>query len=212
MKIYNNIDGQARLVENIADGVNTDDAASVGQVISGVNNVVFVGGVNSYTVWNQTNYNTNVSTSITKTSLFSTRHTLNCSYVSDGTSDVFSTTELGYFRAVFTGTVRAYVTYSGTALRRFYMYAQPYITDSTNKSVILAGNSEYTEVFNYMYDSNDDYLFYKYHGSTFQHERIFNNTSGTLKIGAYMNCILQTLSSTNRRFDIVYPKLIITKL
>ena len=32
MKIYNNIDGQARLVENIADGVNTDDAASVGQV------------------------------------------------------------------------------------------------------------------------------------------------------------------------------------
>ena len=32
MKIYNNIDGQARLLENIADGVNTDDAASVGQV------------------------------------------------------------------------------------------------------------------------------------------------------------------------------------
>ena len=32
MKLYNNIDGQARLVENIADGVNTDDAASVGQV------------------------------------------------------------------------------------------------------------------------------------------------------------------------------------
>ena len=32
MKIYNNIDGQSRLVENIADGVNTDDAASVGQV------------------------------------------------------------------------------------------------------------------------------------------------------------------------------------
>ena len=32
MKIYNNIDGQARLVENIADGVNTDDAASGGQV------------------------------------------------------------------------------------------------------------------------------------------------------------------------------------
>jgi hypothetical protein len=32
MKIYNNIDCQARLVENIADGVNTDDAASVGQV------------------------------------------------------------------------------------------------------------------------------------------------------------------------------------
>lgn len=212
MKIYNNIDGQARLVENIADGVNTDDAASVGQVISGVNNVVFVGGVNSYTVWNQTSTNTDANTTVTKTSLFTTRHTLNCSYVSDGTNDVFSTTELGYFRAVFTGTARLDVVYSGTTLRRFYARTLAYVTDSTSKSVTNSGNAEYTDIVDFMRDSDDDALDYMYTGTTFQYERIYQNTSGTLKIGAYLDCTMYTLSSTTRTFSILYPRLIVTKL
>ena len=50
MKIYNNIDGQARLAENFADGVNSDDLATVGQASGG--GISIYGGISGDDNWN----------------------------------------------------------------------------------------------------------------------------------------------------------------
>lgn len=52
MKIYNNIDGQAVLAENFADGVNNDDLATVGQ--ASVGGISIYGGISGSDDWDYT--------------------------------------------------------------------------------------------------------------------------------------------------------------
>lgn len=206
MKIFNNVDGQARLIENIADGVNTDDAVAVGQLPT---NVIFESTYSSVilTVLNQTSTNGASNGTITKTDLCANRYANNCSYISDGTNNFCSITETGYFKCSICGSVNFRNVLSTTGLSYFDMVIN--LLDLSNKSLSYVGSSLYQRP--YWYEANtasgNNNIFLP-----FNYERIYLNSNGTLNIGCYISWNINTSNSTFRSIEIVCPKLTVARV
>ena len=181
---------------------------SAGNGIEGISPVIFVGGIpSSFTVWNQTSTNTNLTTTVDKTSLFTSRYTNNCSYISDGTNDVVQITETGFFRVVFTGLYVFQAVYGSSGTYSFSLI--PYLLDSTSKAVIRPSFSELLSISRFFGVTNTGGTYIQ---DSFSMERIYYNSSGTLNVGAYINCSLGTSNSATRSFYIYYPRLIVTRV
>ena len=207
MDIHNSIDGKGLKATNFADGTADTDLATVGQ-LGGGSPVIFVGGISSdVTVWNQTSTNTNLTTTVDKTSLFTSRHTNNCSYISDGTNDVVQITETGYFRVVFTGSYVFQANYSSSGKYSFSLI--PHLLDSTSKAVIVPSTDELFDIRRFFGATNIGGIYIQ---DSFSMERIYYNSSGTLNVGAYIWCDISTTNASSRSFYIFYPRLIVTQL
>jgi hypothetical protein len=181
---------------------------SAGNGIEGISPVIFVGGISiGVTVWSQSSTNTNLTTTVDKTSLFTSRYTNNCSYISDGTNDVVQITEIGYFRVVFTGLYAFEVVYGSSGTYSFSLI--PYLLDSTSKAVIRPSFPELLGISHFFGVTN---IGGTYIQDSFSMERIYYNSSGALNVGAYINCSISTLNSSTRSFYIYYPRLIVTRV
>ena len=202
MDILTNLDGKGLKATNFADGTADTDLATVGQFAP----VVFEGSVASYTVWNQSSTNTTLTTDVIKTSLFTSRYTYNCSYISDGTNDVVEITQTGFFKATLTGYCGYNVTLASVGL--ILMNSVIYLTDPTNKAVVFSGVNKYSAVLN----QTNNVEGIQYTRIPFSVTRIYNNASGTLKIGAYIDCNINTTNASNRQFYIIYPTLTVTTI
>ena len=177
---------------------------SAGDGIVGISPVIFEGSVASYTVWSQSSTNTNLTTTVDKTSLFTSRYTDNCSYISDGTNDVVEITQTGFFKATLTGYCEHYVTGTGYIFMRSIIN----LIDPTNKAVVFNGGTQSSQVvFNL-----DTITGARSSNIPFSVTRIYHNTSGTLKIGAYIDCYISTTSASYRHFYIKYPTLTVTRV
>ena len=206
MDIHNSIDGKGLKATNFADGTADTDLATVGQLGGGFP-VIFEGNVNSYTVWNQSSTNTSLNATLNKTTLFTSRYTNNCSYISDGTNDVVQITEIGYFRVVFTGSYIFNALYSSSGLYSFNL--RPYLLDTTSKAVIVPSTDELFDIRRYFGTTNTNAV---YITESFSMERIYYNPSGTLNVGAYMYCSISTVKAATRSFFISHPRLIVTRV
>jgi hypothetical protein len=181
---------------------------SAGNGIEGISPVIFVGGIPSdVTVWNQTSTNGDLIATVDKTSLFTSRYTNNCSYISDGTNDVVQITEIGYFRVVFTGSYIFNALYSSSGVYSFNL--RPYLLDTTSKAVIVPSTDELFDIRRYFGTTNTNAV---YITESFSMERIYYNSSGTLNVGAYIWCNISTTNASSRGFFIYYPRLIVTQL
>ena len=209
MDIHNSIDGKGLKATNFADGTANTDLATVGQLGGGSTSpVIFEGGYNGdYTVWNQSSINTSLNTNLTKTSLFTSRYTNNCSYISDGTNNVVQITETGFFKATLFGTVFFKIHHSSPGLSFYFI--QAFLEDSSSKSVINTGVSIDAQL--------DVNIGTSQTGTDSQRnnlyiERIYSNPSGTLNIGAWLFCMIDSTNATTRGLHLYYPRLIVTKL
>ena len=207
MDIHNNIDGKGLKATNFADGTADTDLATVGQ-LGGGSPVIFVGGISpGVTVWYQTSTNTNLTTTVDKTSLFTSRYTNNCSYISDGTNDVVQITETGFFRVVFTGLYDFRAVYGSSGTYSFNL--RPYLLDTTSKAVIVPSTNELFNIRRYFGNTNTGVVLIT---ESFSMERIYYNSSGTLNVGAYIWCNISTTNASSRSFFIYYPRLIVTRV
>ena len=205
MDIHNSIDGKGLKATNFADGTADTDLATVGQLGGGFP-VIFEGNVNSYTVWNQSSTNTSLNATLNKTTLFTSRYTNNCSYISDGTNDVVQITETGFFKATLTGTFYYYAVITSTGF--IAMQSDIYLTDTTGKAVVSNGSNTSAKAM-YFFPAIPTNNYCKI---PFSLTRIYNNISGTLKIGAYIVCNIGTTNTSSRQFVIEYPTLTVTKV
>lgn len=180
-----------------------------GDGVEGIDPVIFVGGTSSITVWNQSSTNGSLASIVSKASLFTSRYEQGSSYISDGTHDVVEITETGYFRAVFTGLYIFQVQFSSTGTYNFTFI--PYLLDSTSKAVIATSSNESFDI--NRYTTNIPYVAANtmYLKDSFSMERIYYNPSGTLKIGAYIYCYINTVNALSRHYYIYYPRLIVTR-
>ena len=206
MDIHNNIDGKGLKATNFADGTANTDLVTVGQINSSFAPVIFEGNVASYTVWNQSSTNTYISTNVTKTSLFTSRYANNCSYISDGTDDVVEITQTGFFKAILTGYCAYSATLSSNGL--ILMNSVIYLTDPNNKAVVSSGVNKHSSVLSQI----NSITGYQYTRTPYSVTRIYHNTSGTLKIGSYISCSMDTTNASNRSFTIVQPTLTVTRV
>ena len=203
MDIHNSIDGKGLKATNFADGTADTDLATVGQFAP----VIFEGSVASYTVWNQTSTNTFSNATLNKTTLFTSRYANNCSYISDGTNDVVEITQTGFFKATLTGFCAYTATLSSNGL--ILMNSDIYLTDPTNKAVVFSGVNIKSDVSIYKKHS---LIGARSSNIPFSVTRIYHNTSGTLKIGAYIYCYISTSNTSSRQFLLHYPRLIVTRV
>ena len=209
MDIHNNLDGKGLKATNFADGTANTDLATVGQLGGGSTSpVIFEGGYNGdYTVWNQSSTNTAISATLNKTSLFPLQYANNCSYISDGTNNVVQITETGFFKATLFGTVFFKIHHSSPGLSFYFI--QAFLEDSSSKSVINTGVSTNAQLHANIATSQTGTNFQR---NNFYIERIYSNPSGTLNIGAWLFCMIDSTNATTRGLHLYYPRLIVTKL
>ena len=206
MDILTNLDGKGLKATNFADGTADTDLATVGQINSSFAPVIFEGSVDSYIVWNQTSTNTSINTTLNKTELFTSRYANNCSYISDGTNDVVEITQTGFFKATLTGHCEYYAVLAGTGF--ISMQSLIYLIDPTNKAVVFNGGDQSSQVLFFLNTITGT----QRADIPFSVTRIYHNTSGTLKIGAYIYCYINTTNASSRSFVIVYPTLTVTRV
>jgi len=203
MDILTNLDGKGLKATNFADGTANTDLATVGQFAP----VIFEGSVASYPVWNQTSTNTFSNATLNKTTLFTSRYANNCSYISDGTNDVVEITQTGFFKATLTGYCEYYAAFSISGYMD--MNSDIYLTDPTNKAVVFSGVNIKSDVLIY---KTNTIVGIQHTRTPFSVTRIYNNASGTLKIGAYIYCYISTTNTSSRQFLLHYPRLIVTRV
>ena len=208
MDIHNNLDGKGLKATNFADGTADTDLATVGQLGGvGLNPVIFVGGRTSYTVWDQTSTNGEITTTLTKTTLFTSQYATGCSYISDGTNDIVSIDEIGFFRVNVSGWLEVLISLSSS--NYIGLQLKIYLLDSTSKSVIYTTSNQ---VFD-LYKTNSNVTFPTNNlRMPFSVNRIYNNTTGNLRIGAYMDCWLTTENTISRTYRIYYPTITVTRV
>ena len=205
MDILTNLDGKGLKATNFADGTANTDLVTVGQINSSFAPVIFEGSVASYIVWNQTSTNTYINTTLNKTALFTSRYANNCSYISDVTNDVVEITQTGFFKATLTGHCAYYAVLASTGF--IEMNSAIYLTDPTNKAVVFSGATGLSVL-----NQINSITGIQHTKTPFSVTRIYNNASGTLKIGAYIYCYLNTTNASSRSFSIVYPTLTVTRV
>ena len=181
---------------------------SAGDSIIGVEPIIFIGGIqNTYNVWNQSNTNNNVTTTVNKTILFTTRYTNNCSYISDGTNNVVQITDTGYFRAIFTGMLILQFNHSSGGIFDFLL--RPYLTDVDGKSIIFSTTDKKIDVGRLINPTN---IGLNHFYLPFSMERIYRNVSGSLTIGCYCYCYMNTINSITRYYGINASQLTVTRV